>query len=67
MSIMSLRKKSRYGLLIDGYSVTHPVKDVHLKNCNFSGVEQGNSIEFGENLVFENCLLNGEPMNAPAQ
>ncbi|MEZ4686411.1 MAG: glycosyl hydrolase family 28 protein [Bacteroidia bacterium] len=60
-------KKSRYGLLIDGYNAKYPVKDVFLKNCNFDGVEEGNSVEFGENLVFENCIMNGKPMDSPTQ
>ncbi len=54
--------KSRYGLLIDGYDATHTVKSVRLVNCNFGGVEQGNAIKFGEDFVFENCLMNGEVM-----
>jgi polygalacturonase len=57
-------QKSKYGVLIEGYDEKHPVTGVHLKNCNFSGVTQGNKIEFGSDLVFDNYLLNGEPVNS---
>lgn len=57
-------KKSKYGVLIEGYDEAHPVRGVHLKNCTFNGVTQGNKIEFGSDLVFENYLLNGELVNS---
>ncbi len=53
-------KKSKYGVLIDGYSAEHPVKNVHITNCQFNGVAEGNSIRSGAGLHFENYLLNGE-------
>ena len=56
-------QKSKYGVLIEGYDEEHPVSGVHLKDCTFNGVTQGNKIEFGSDLVFDNYLLNGEPVN----
>ncbi|MCB9287222.1 MAG: glycoside hydrolase family 28 protein [Lewinellaceae bacterium] len=57
--------KSEYGVLIDGYSREHPVNGVELANCRFDGAEKGNSIEFAENLVFEEFYLNGELIKTP--
>lgn len=53
-------KKSKYGVLIDGYSDDHPVRGLYLKNCHFEGVEKGNKIEFATDLQFEDYYLNGE-------
>ncbi|PHN01640.1 glycoside hydrolase family 28 protein [Flavilitoribacter nigricans] len=53
-------KKSKYGVLIDGYSDEHPVKGLHLKNCRFDGVADGNKIEYATDLSFEDYYLNGE-------
>ncbi|MCB0592702.1 MAG: glycoside hydrolase family 28 protein [Lewinellaceae bacterium] len=58
--------KSKYGVLIDGYSAEYPVKNVHIANCRFDGVEKGNSIEFAEGLRFESYYLNGELVEGPA-
>ncbi|MCB0615912.1 MAG: glycoside hydrolase family 28 protein [Phaeodactylibacter sp.] len=57
--------KSKYGLLIDGYSQEHPVKSVHITNCRFDGVEKGNSIEFAEGLKLEDFYLNGAMVSNP--
>jgi polygalacturonase len=51
--------KSKYGILINGYSADHPVRNVFLKDCKFEGVAEGNSITHATDLVFENCYLNG--------
>jgi polygalacturonase len=53
-------KKSKYGILIEGYSDEHPVRGLYLKNCHFEGVEQGNKIEFATDLHVEDYYLNGE-------
>jgi hypothetical protein len=36
------------------------VHDVLIRNCSFSNAEKGNLIVGAENVVFEDCLLNGE-------
>ncbi|MCB0639216.1 MAG: glycoside hydrolase family 28 protein [Lewinella sp.] len=59
-------KKSRYGIMIDGYSSEHPVKGVHLYNCVFEGVADGNDIEFATDLTLDNVLINGQPAEAAA-
>ncbi len=53
-------KKSKYGVLIDGYSPEYPVKGLTLINCKFDGVAEGNDIEFAEGLNFQHYYLNGE-------
>ncbi len=58
-------KKSKFGLMIDGYSAQHPVKGLHIVNCRFDGIAQGNNIEFAEELHFEQYYLNGKLVNAP--
>ncbi|MCO6490772.1 MAG: glycoside hydrolase family 28 protein [Phaeodactylibacter sp.] len=58
--------KSKYGVLIDGYSGQHPVKNVHIVNCRFDGAEKGNSIEFAEGLEFRDFYLNGTLVETPA-
>jgi len=50
--------KSQYGILIDGYSESHPVRNVHLKNCVFNGVAEGNDIEFAAGLKLDSVLIN---------
>lgn len=53
-------EKSKYGILIEGYSEKNPVKNIHVTNCKFNGVAEGNSIEFGEDLNFQELYINGE-------
>lgn len=53
-------QKSKYGVLIEGYSEAYPVKGLTLLNCRFEGVAQGDDIEFAEDLHFQNYYLNGE-------
>jgi len=57
--------KSKYGVLIDGYSDEFPVTNVHVKNCRFDGVSKGNSIDHALGLQFENTFLNGEKLVSP--
>jgi len=52
--------KSKYGVWIDGYTDRINVHDVLIRNCSFSNAEKGNLIVGAENVVFEDCLLNGE-------
>lgn len=53
-------KKSKYGLMIDGYSAENPVTDIFLRDCKFTGVAQGNDIEFGKNLIMKEVYINGK-------
>ena len=40
------------------------LSDIHIKNCTFDGVENGNSLRGGyRNVTFENCTINGELFN----
>ena len=59
-------KKSKYGVLLDGYSAEHPIKGVHVTNCRFDGVAEGNSIEHATDLHFTDYFLNGEKVADPA-
>ncbi|THH41821.1 glycoside hydrolase family 28 protein [Neolewinella litorea] len=58
-------KKSRYGLLLEGYSPDHPITDVQLIDCKFEGVAEGNKIEFVDDLTYQDYYLNGELVEAP--
>ena len=53
-------KKSKYGLLVDGYDAEHPVSGLHLKNCRFDGVEKGNSVKFAVDQAYSGLYVNGE-------
>ncbi|NJB84981.1 polygalacturonase [Lewinella marina] len=57
-------KKSRYGLLLEGYSPDHPITGVELIDCRFDGVAEGNKIEFVEDLDYQDYYLNGELVEA---
>lgn len=53
-------KSSERAIFIKAYERS-PVRDIYIKDCNFSGVEKENIINFVENLQLENVYLNGEP------
>lgn len=52
--------KSKYGVMIAGLQDNCNVSDIELKNCDFNGVADGNSIT-GEvkDVVFDNLKING--------
>lgn len=52
-------KSSERAIFIKAYERS-PVRDIYIKDCNFSGVEKENIINFVENLQLENVHLNGE-------
>ena len=58
-------EKSRYGLLLEGYDGEHPIRDIHLTNSRFSGVAEGNKIEYVEGLTYRDFYLNGEALEEP--
>ncbi|MBB4080675.1 polygalacturonase [Lewinella aquimaris] len=53
-------EKSQYGLLLEGYSPDHPITGVRLDNCRFDGVEDGNKIEYVDELVLREVYINEE-------
>jgi len=53
-------KKSKFGIMIDGYDEKHPVRGLHLIDCQFNGVAEGNDIEFAKDFSFTNYFLNGK-------
>lgn len=56
--------KARNALVIDGLENPENVSDIHIKNCTFEGVANGNSLRGGyQNVTFENCTINGELFN----
>lgn len=52
--------KSKYGIFIEGLDNSVNISDITLRDCNFSGVEQGTSITGAERVKLENVLINGE-------
>lgn len=52
-------KKSEYGLRILGIDDEHQVSSVTIENCRFDGVENGNDIQFIDELNVDSLYLNG--------
>jgi polygalacturonase len=53
-------EKSRYGVLISGLPDDKNVNDIHIENCKFDGVANGNNITGASNVYFENLMINGK-------
>lgn len=53
-------EKSRYGVLVAGLPGVEKVYDIHVENCNFNGVESGNSIDGAKDVFFNNLKINGQ-------
>jgi len=51
-------QKSRYALLLDGYERS-PIQSVSIIDCEFSGVAEGNLLNFVSDLQLENVYING--------
>lgn len=51
--------KSEHGIWIEAYK-DQPARNIVLKNCDFSNVEDGNHIVNAEGLLFDNFIMNGE-------
>lgn len=51
-------QQSDYALYLIGYPHA-PIRDVHLADCRFAGVEQGSVIEHVEGLTFDDVTVNG--------
>lgn len=51
-------QQSEYALYLIGYPDS-PVRDVHLTDCRFSGVEKESVVEHVEGLVLDDVLING--------
>ena len=51
-------QRSEYALYLIGYPHA-PIRDVHLADCRFAGVEQGSIIEHVEGLTFDDVTVNG--------
>ena len=54
-------KKSNYGVLIVGRNEVENVTDIHIKNCNFDGVQKEPVKITGKtkNVKFDNLIING--------
>lgn len=59
-------KKSKYGILIEGYDEKNTVKNVQISNCKFNGVADGNSITHASKLNLENVFINDKKVANPA-
>ena len=56
--------KARNSLVIAGLENPENVSDIHIKNCRFDGVANGNNLQGGyQRVTFENCTINGETVN----
>lgn len=52
-------QKSKYGVMIIGLDTVANVRNIHLDNCHFNGVADGNSIKGKvDGLYFNNCYIN---------
>ncbi len=53
-------QKSQYGVQIIALDTCVNVYDIHVKDCRFNGVAEGNSITgLTRNITFDNLLING--------
>jgi len=52
-------QKSRYGIYIDGLPSNDRVYDIHVTNCVFNGVKDGNKISGAEEVHFNSLMING--------
>lgn len=52
-------KKSRYAIRLAGYERS-PISNLHLENCRFDGVKDGNMLEHYAKLDMKEVYINGE-------
>lgn len=53
--------KSRYGIALAGYEDSVNISDIHISNCSWTGVKEGNNIiGKAENVTSKNLKINGE-------
>ena len=55
-------EKSKYGVLIEGLSDRKNVSDIHVENCVFNGVANGNKVTGAKDVSFVNLKINGIPV-----
>lgn len=53
-------EKSRYGVLITGLEGDENVYNIHVENCFFNGVANGNKVSGARDVCFKNLHINGE-------
>lgn len=56
-------RQSRYGLLLRGYAYS-PITRLHVEDCTFDGVQEGDRLEAVQALEFVNVRVNGTLRNA---
>ena len=54
-------RKSKYGVYLRGFA-NAPITDVHLTDCQFHEVANGNVTENVKNVTFERVSINGKPI-----
>ena len=54
-------QKSQYALYLVGYPDS-PVRDVHLADCRFAGVEEESVVQHVDGLVLDDVTVNGRPL-----
>ena len=52
-------RKSRYALYLDGYKRS-PITDITIENCRFDGVQEGDILNFVDNLIMKDVYINGK-------
>lgn len=57
-------EQSRYGVYIIGLDSSVNVSDVTVRNCSFSGVEEGISVTGAERVRFRNFYINGKKVRS---
>lgn len=57
-------KKSRYGVLLNGLEESSQIYNIHVKNCNFTGVTDEPVRRTGQShdVHFEDLIINGKPV-----
>jgi polygalacturonase len=52
-------RKSRHALFLDGYERS-PISNIIIENCRFDGVQDGEILNFVDNLNMKNVYINGK-------
>jgi len=61
---MQVKKGGRYAVMSDAYE-SSPVKNFRLVNSEFNGVREPYKVDYLDNVIFENVIINGVQTTAP--
>lgn len=62
---MHVKKGGRYALMSAAYE-SSPIKNFRMVNCEINGVKEPYKVDYLDNIIFENVIINGVKTEAPA-